>query len=69
MAQSSHRGRFVWYELMTTDPAAAQTFYTDIAGWGTAPFEGAPVPYTMWMKGGSPARSVLAYCGQNLSDF
>lgn len=59
MAQSSPRGRFVWYELMTTDPAAAQTFYTDIVGWGTAPFDGAPVPYTMWMKGETPVGGVV----------
>jgi predicted enzyme related to lactoylglutathione lyase len=27
-------GRFVWYELMTTDVAAAKTFYTKVLGWG-----------------------------------
>ena len=59
MAQSTARGRFVWYELMTTDPAAAQEFYTDIAGWGTAPFDGGPVPYTMWMKGETPVGGVM----------
>jgi predicted enzyme related to lactoylglutathione lyase len=59
MAQSNHRGRFVWYELMTTDPAAAQAFYTDVVGWGTAPFEGAPIPYTMWMKGETPVGGVF----------
>jgi uncharacterized protein len=26
-------GRFVWYELMTTDAAAAKTFYTSVVGW------------------------------------
>lgn len=25
--------RFVWYELMTTDPAAASTFYAKMLGW------------------------------------
>ena len=28
--------RFVWYELMTTDPAAARAFYTQVVGWQTA---------------------------------
>src|SRR5687767_5704727 len=59
MTQSNPRGRFVWYELMTTDPAAAQAFYTDVVGWGTAPFDGAPVPYTMWMKGETPVGGVV----------
>ena len=33
-------GRPVWYELMTTDPAAAETFYKNVVGWTSAPFEG-----------------------------
>ena len=28
-------GRFLWYELMTTDVAAAKAFYSDVFGWGT----------------------------------
>jgi len=30
---SSH-GHFVWYELVTTDVAAATAFYTGVMGWG-----------------------------------
>jgi uncharacterized protein len=30
---NSH-GRFVWYELMTTDVEAAMAFYTKVVGWG-----------------------------------
>ena len=30
-----YRGRFVWYELMTTDMEAAKAFYTKVVGWGT----------------------------------
>jgi predicted enzyme related to lactoylglutathione lyase len=40
-------GRFVWYDLMTTDLGAAQAFYTKVIGWGTMPWDG-PMPYTMW---------------------
>lgn len=29
---NSH-GSFIWYELMTTDPAGAQRFYGDVVGW------------------------------------
>src|SRR5438067_591821 len=30
---NSH-GRFVWYELMTTDVEAAKAFYAEVVGWG-----------------------------------
>ena len=30
-----YHGRFVWYELITTDVAAAKVFYADVVGWGT----------------------------------
>jgi len=45
-------GRPLWYELMTTDLAAAETFYTKVVGWTTAPFGDAGMPYTMWMRAG-----------------
>ena len=45
-------GRFCWYELLTTDPDAAPGFYAQVAGWGTAPWDGAGgQPYTMWTNG------------------
>ena len=34
----SNTGRFVWYELLTTDPKAAIAFYADVVGWKTQPF-------------------------------
>jgi predicted enzyme related to lactoylglutathione lyase len=29
-------GRFVWYELLTSDPDAAIPFYTKLIGWTTS---------------------------------
>jgi predicted enzyme related to lactoylglutathione lyase len=29
----SFHGRFVWYELMTSDPKAAEKFYREVVGW------------------------------------
>ncbi|HYO48016.1 MAG TPA: VOC family protein [Gemmatimonadota bacterium] len=59
MAESP-RGKFVWYELVTTDPGAAQEFYTDVVGWSTAPFEhAAGMDYTMWMKGETPVGGLM----------
>jgi predicted enzyme related to lactoylglutathione lyase len=43
-------GRPLWYELMTTDPKAAETFYRNVVGWTTGPFEGSPQPYTMFLR-------------------
>ena len=53
------RGRFAWYELSTSDPVAAQQFYTSILGWGTQPFEGGGMPYTMWTNGEAPIGGVM----------
>lgn len=48
---SAMHGRFVWYELMTTNTEAAKAFYSRVIGWGTAPFKGGGEPYTLWMAG------------------
>jgi len=45
-------GRPLWYELMTTDMHAAETFYRNVVGWTTTPFEGAPQPYTVFNRSG-----------------
>jgi len=45
-------GRPVWYELMTTDPAAAEQFYKKIIDWKSAPFEASPTPYTVFKRSG-----------------
>jgi predicted enzyme related to lactoylglutathione lyase len=45
-------GRPVWYELMTSDPAAAETFYKTVVGWTTEPFPGAGQPYTALNRSG-----------------
>src|SRR5205085_9722746 len=57
------QGRFVWHELMTSDPAAAQTFYKEVVGWTTSKFggEGSGMDYTMWMSGQTPIGGVMAF--------
>lgn len=37
------RGAFIWYELMTDDPASARAFYKAVVGWDIDP-EGHPIP-------------------------
>ncbi len=36
---SGSHGCFVWYELLTPDPEAAEAYYTNVIGWGTCPVE------------------------------
>ena len=45
-------GRPVWYELMTSDPVAAEKFYKTIVGWTAAPFAASPQPYTVFKRSG-----------------
>ena len=35
MGELSYQGRFVWQDLMTTDPEASQAFFTALFGWTT----------------------------------
>jgi uncharacterized protein len=58
MAAEKPRGRFVWYDLMTTDPAKAIEFYTSVVGWGTVQWEGGS-PYTMWTNSSVPIGGVM----------
>jgi predicted enzyme related to lactoylglutathione lyase len=46
-------GRFVWFDLMTTDPKAARRFYGDLIGWTLEEWEGGEQPYTMFSNGGT----------------
>jgi len=51
-AVSTLLGRPVWYELMTTDMGAAETFYKTVVGWTSAPFAAASHPYTIFKRRG-----------------
>jgi uncharacterized protein len=44
-------GSWIWYELLTTDAAAATDFYTQVFGWTPTQFEGAPGGYTILNAG------------------
>jgi uncharacterized protein len=44
-------GRFVWYELMTTDMEAAKAFYADVVGWGTQDASMPGMAYTFFTAG------------------
>ena len=47
MAESTLRGRFVWHELLTSDPKAAASFYSRTLGWKVEPWDKDPA-YTLF---------------------
>lgn len=58
MSNAEIRGRFVWHELMTTDPQAAGAFYSKILRWKTQP-SGMP-DYTLWVSGKTMTGGLMA---------
>jgi uncharacterized protein len=56
---ASH-GRFIWYELTTTDVERAKAFYAAVVGWGTqdVPMPGAS--YTLFTAGGTSVSGVMS---------
>ncbi|HEX6370829.1 MAG TPA: SRPBCC domain-containing protein [Longimicrobium sp.] len=58
---ASTRGRFVWYDLLTTDAEAARAFYTVVVGWTVQPFGEGPEAYALWLAGGTQVGGVLEY--------
>ncbi|MDQ3906172.1 MAG: VOC family protein [Actinomycetota bacterium] len=58
----SFHGKFVWYELLTTDADAAEAFYRDVIGWGA---QDAGLPdrrYTMLTVGERPVCGLMTLC-------
>jgi uncharacterized protein len=47
-----YHGRFVWYELMTTDTVAARVFYAKVVGWGAQDASTPNLAYTLLTAGG-----------------
>ena len=58
MSNAEIRGRFVWHELMTTDPQAAGAFYSKVLSWKTQP-SGMP-DYTLWVSGKTQTGGLMA---------
>jgi uncharacterized protein len=52
-------GCFVWYELLTTDVAAARGFYGDVLGWGALDVSTPELPYWLLTAGGVPVCGLM----------
>lgn len=47
----SNQGKFVWYELMTSDTAAAERFYKSVVGWSAKDAGMPDMKYTIFSAG------------------
>ena len=56
---NSH-GRFVWYELVTTDMEAAKAFYTEVVGWSTQDASMPGVAYTLFTARGASVSGLMS---------
>jgi predicted enzyme related to lactoylglutathione lyase len=54
-----YQGRFVWYELVTTDVAAAKTFYTRVMGWAARDASTPNLAYTFFTVGNTSASGLM----------
>ncbi|WP_158808592.1 VOC family protein [Beijerinckia sp. L45] len=53
------QGKFVWYDLMTTEKTAALAFYHAVIGWGTASGGVADRDYTILSAGMTPVGGAM----------
>ncbi|MDB5651640.1 MAG: hypothetical protein JWL62_3160 [Hyphomicrobiales bacterium] len=57
---SPFKGNFVWYDLMTTDPKAAEAFYSAVIGWKTADSGLPGMVYTVVSAGETGVGGIMA---------
>jgi uncharacterized protein len=55
---NSH-GRFVWYELITTDLEAAKVFYTKVIDWSARDASALGRPYILFTTGGASVSGLM----------
>jgi predicted enzyme related to lactoylglutathione lyase len=55
---TSH-GQFCWYELMTTDAAAAAAFYKNVVGWSARDAGYADIKYTLFSVGDTQVAGMM----------
>ena len=59
MSHSENHGRFVWHELMTSDPKAAEKYYRDVVGWSAEAWGTGNHDYTVWSANGVPIGGMM----------
>jgi uncharacterized protein len=56
---ATSQGKFVWYDLMTTDMEAAEAFYSDVVGWEAKDAGMTTSRYTIFSVGGRPVAGLM----------
>lgn len=56
---SDFHGKFLWYEIMTTDVAAAKSFYSAVVGWTTTDMSMPGMTYTIFQVGESGVAGLM----------
>src|SRR5260370_40725676 len=51
---------FAWYELLTTDVSAAQSFYGKVVGWDVQDASTSEFAYRLFSVGGTPVAGLMA---------
>jgi hypothetical protein len=54
-----HRGRFIWYELITTDLAGAKAFYEEVVGWSAQDASTSDLAYALFTSEGVPVGGLM----------
>src|ERR1700674_4640633 len=57
---ASTQSSFVWYELMTSDTAAAKAFYSKVVGWKTQDMPMPGMTYTLLNVGDTQVGGLMA---------
>jgi predicted enzyme related to lactoylglutathione lyase len=52
-------GRFLWYELITTDTEAAKAFYADVMGWGVGEVSTPSATYSVFSVGDNSVSGLM----------
>ena len=56
---ANDHGRFVWYELITTDTECAKAFYPNVLGWGTQEVSMPGMAYNLFTLGESSVSGLV----------
>lgn len=56
---SDAKGKFIWYDLMTSDTAAAEAFYKSVVGWGAQDAGTPGTSYTLFTLGNDPVCGLM----------
>jgi uncharacterized protein len=58
MTSADVHGKFLWHELLTTDPTAAAAFYSRVLGWKSHPWDKDP-SYTVLFNAKGPVGGLM----------